>query len=351
MDKLPLGRPGAHSGPPVPPFCLGTMTWGNQTPAVEAHRQIDMALEHGLDFLDTAEMYPVNPVRAETLGLSESVIGEWIAARGGRGRLVLASKVTGIGSAVIEGGAPPVGAARLRSAVEASLTRLRCDHIDLYQLHWPDRGSYHFRKHWTYAPPGDAAAMRAQVQAVLAEAAALIAEGKIGQFGLSNESAWGLSQWLRASDEQGLPRIASIQNEYSLLCRVFDTDLAEACVMEGVPLLAFSPLAAGLLTGKYAGDVTPEASRRSINPDLSGRITPRVFDAVAAYLGLAREHGLDPVVMALAWHRTRPFRAIPILGATTAAQLARQLPALQARLSPEVVAGIDRLHRSHPLPF
>lgn len=335
----------------VPSFCLGTMTWGRQTPQEDAHRQLDLALDHGLSFLDTAEMYPTNPVMAETLGATETVIGNWLAAHGQRDRLVIATKVTGEGSPVIEGGTPMIDAARLRSAVEASLTRLHTDHIDLYQLHWPNRGAYHFRRHWTYRPSADAAGFRAHIAEVLGTAAELIAEGKIRAIALSNESAWGLAQWVRIAEEQGLPRVASIQNEYSLLCRLFDTDLAEASVMETVPLLAFSPLATGLLTGKYAGDVTPEGSRRSVNPDLGGRITPRVFEAVAAYLGLALEWGVNPVTMALAWHRTRPFTSIPILGATTTDQLEAQLPALTAELPAELLGEIDRIHRAYPQPY
>jgi len=347
MRMLTLGR----DGPAIPDVCVGTMTFGRQTPEDEAYRQLDLARERGLTFLDTAEMYPVNPVEAETRGLTEEILGRWMAARGGRGGLVLATKVSGEGSAVIEGGSPLIDRARLRSAVEASLTRLGTDHIDLFQLHWPNRGSYHFRKHWSYRPGTDAAGLRAHVEEILAEAQALIAEGKIGRLGLSNETAWGLAQWIRAAEERGLPRVASIQNEYSLLCRLFDTDLAEASVMAHVPLLGFSPLATGLLTGKYAGDVTPEGSRRARNPDLGGRITPRVFEAVAAYRGLALDWGMDPVVMALAWFRTRPFTAIPILGATTLAQLEQQLPALETTLPEALVAAIDQVYRAHPLPY
>ena len=337
-------------GPQIPAFCLGTMTWGRQTPLEDAHRQIDMALEHGLNFLDTAEMYPVNPVRADTLGGTEEVIGAW-NAKGGRDRLVIATKVTGEGSAVIDGGAPLIDAARLRAAVEASLTRLQTDRIDVFQLHWPNRGSYHFRRNWSYRPPTDRTAAHAHIREVLTEAAALIAEGKIGQIALSNETAWGLAQWCAIAEAEGLPRIASVQNEYSLLCRIFDTDMAEACAMESVPLLAFSPLGTGLLTGKYAGDVVPEGSRRQATPDLGGRITPRVFDAVAAYLGVAREAGLDPVQMALAWHRTRPFTSIPILGATSTEHLARQLPAMEMVLDTDLLAAIDAAHKAHPLPY
>lgn len=338
-------------GPAVSQFCLGTMTWGRQTPTDAAHRQIDMALDHGVNFLDTAEMYPVNPVRADTLGDSERVIGDWIARGGARERVVIATKVSGEGAGVIEGGAPMIGAARLRHAVEASLGRLQTDHIELFQLHWPNRGSYHFRRNWSYKPPGDRAATRAHIREVLNETVALIAEGKIGALGLSNETAWGLAQWGAVAETGALPRVASVQNEYSLLCRLFDTDMAEASVMEGVPLLAFTPLAAGLLTGKYAGDVTPEGSRRSLVPDLGGRITPRVFEAVSTYLGLARDWGLDPVHMALAWHRSRPFASLPIIGATTLAQLEHQLPAMDMALDPDLVAAIDAAHRAHPLPY
>lgn len=350
MQQLSLGQ----SGLTVSEFCLGTMTWGNQTPQDDAHRQIDMALDAGIDFLDAAEMYPVNPVSAETMGRTEEVIGNWLAARGGRERLVIATKVTGEGSVAIEGGAPLIDGPRLRQAAEGSLRRLQTDVIDLYQLHWPNRGSYHFRKSWQYAPPqaDQKAAIRANMLEVLQEAQKLKDEGKIRAFGLSNESAWGMAQWIALAESEGLPRAASVQNEYSLLCRLFDTDLAELCALENVPLLAFSPLAAGLLTGKYAGDVIPEGSRRAVGAaDLGGRVTPRVFEAVSAYLGLALEWGVDPVQMAIAWCRTRPAPVLPILGATTAEQLARALPAADLTLAPELLTAIDAMHRAHPKPY
>ncbi len=337
-------------GPTVPDFCLGTMTWGTQTPVADAHHQIDMALERGLNFLDTAEMYPVNPISADTLGRTEDIIGQW-NAKGARDRLIIATKVSGDGAGVIPGGAPPISAARLRSGVEGSLKRLQTDFIDIFQLHWPNRGSYHFRKNWTYTPPRDKARTRAHIAEVLTEAAALIAEGKIGRIALSNETAWGLAQWIAVAEAQDLPRVACVQNEYSLLCRLFDTDMAEASVMEDVPLLAFSPLATGLLTGKYAGGVIPEGSRREKSDTLGGRITPRVFETVSAYLGLARDWHIDPVHMALAWHRSRPFVSIPIIGATISKQLAHQLPAMDLALDPELIAAIDACHRAHPLPY
>ncbi len=337
------------TGLTVSEICLGSMTWGSQNTEAEGHAQLDLARDHGVNFIDTAEMYPVNPVRAETVGRTEEIIGTWLAARGGRDGLVIASKVTGQGQ-VVRSGAPITGAS-LRGALEGSLRPLQTDVIDIYQLHWPNRGSYHFRQHWTYAPKAERAETRAHMLDVLAEAAKLIAEGKIRHIALSNESAWGAAQWLSLAEAHGLPRMMTVQNEYSLLCRQFDTDWAELSVMEDMPLLAFSPLATGLLTGKYAGDVTPEGSRRSLNPTLSDRITPQVFPAVAGYLGVAARHGLDPAQMAIAWCRTRPFACLPIIGATSLAQLKTNLGAAGLVLSPEVLDEIEEVRRLHPMPY
>ncbi len=345
MKTISLGRTGLT----VPEICLGTMTWGSQNTESEGHAQMDMALDHGATFWDTAEMYPVNPVRAETVGKTEEIIGSWLAARGGRDRLVIATKVTGVGQMVRPG--QPISAATLRAAAEASLRRLGTDYIDIYQLHWPNRGSYHFRQHWDYKPTSDRPAVEAEMLDILAEAARLIGEGKIRHIALSNESVWGAAKWLSLADRHGLPRMATVQNEYSLLCRQFDTDWAELAAMEEMPLLAFSPLATGLLSGKYAGDVTPEGSRRSLNHNLSGRITPRVFPAVAAYLGVAARHGLDPCQMAIAWCRTRPFPCVPIIGATSLAQLQTAIGAADVTLSPEVLAEIEAVHRDWPMPY
>ena len=347
MPHVPLGR----SGLTVSDICLGTMTWGSQTPEAEAHAQAAMALDHGVTFWDTAEMYPTNPVRAETVGLTEEITGRILAKSGARARVQIATKITGAGNAFVRGGAPVTGAT-LREGLEGSLRRLGTDRVDLFQIHWPNRGSYHFRKAWTYAPPAvDPAEVRYNMEDVLRAAADLIAEGKLGAIGLSNESVWGAASWLGVAEAAGLPRMASVQNEYSLLCRQFDTDWAEFAAMEGMPLLAFSPLAAGLLSGKYAGGVIPEGSRRAATPDLGGRITPRVFEAVAAYMGVAQRHGLDPAQMALAFCRTRPFPVIPILGATTTAQLRVALDAAAVTLPEAVMAEIDAAHRAHPAPY
>ena len=346
MKRIALGTTGLQ----VPEICLGTMTWGSQNTEAEGHAQMDMALAHGATFWATAEMYPVNPVRAETVGRTEEIIGSWIAARGGRDRIVLATKITGKGQMIRSG--QPITGATMRTAVEASLRRLRTDYVDLYQLHWPNRGSYHFRQSWRYAPKGiDRAAETASMTDILTTAQALVAEGKIRAIGLSNESVWGAARWLHLAETMNLPRMATVQNEYSLLCRQFDTDWAELSLAEDMPLLAFSPLAAGLLSGKYAGGVIPEGSRRSLNPDLSGRITARVFPAVAAYLGVATRHGLDPCQMAIAFCRTRPFPTIPIIGATTPDQLRTNLGAAGITLSSEVLEDIAETHRAHPAPY
>ncbi|MES2916727.1 MAG: aldo/keto reductase [Pseudomonadota bacterium] len=346
MKTLSLGKTGLT----VSELCLGTMTWGTQNTEAEGHAQADLALEAGVTFWDTAEMYPVNPVRAETAGRTEEIIGTWLAARGGRDRIQLATKVAGKGP-ILRPGEVTVGAT-MRAAVEASLKRLQTDYIDLYQLHWPNRGSYHFRQAWRYAPKGiDKVVETAQMTDYLTTAQALVTEGKVRAIGLSNESVWGAARWLHLADTLGLPRMATVQNEYSLLCRQFDTDWAELSVIEDMPLLAFSPLATGLLSGKYAGDVIPEGSRRSLNPDLSGRITAQVFPAVAAYLGVAARHGLDPCQMAIAFCRTRPFTTIPIIGATTLDQLRTNIGAAGVTLSSEVLSDIAETHRAYPAPY
>ena len=346
MKTLTLGKTGLN----VSEFCLGTMTWGSHNTESEGHAQADLAVDHGVTLWDTAEMYPTNPVRAETVGRTEEIIGTWLAARGGRDRLQLATKVAGKGP-VIRPGEPMTGAT-MRAALEASLKRMKTDYVDLYQLHWPNRGSYHFRQMWTFAPTRtDKATETAHMTDILTTAQALIAEGKVRAIGLSNESVWGAARWLHLADSLGLPRMGAVQNEYSLLCRQFDTDWAEFSLVEDVPLLAFSPLAVGLLSGKYAGDVTPEGTRRMHTPDLGGRITPQVFPAVAAYLAIARRHGLDPCQMAIAFTMTRPFRTIPIIGATSLDQLGTNIGAASITLSPEVMAEIAETHRAYPAPY
>lgn len=347
MRRLPLGRTGIE----VSQWCLGTMTFGNQTPEADAHAQIEQAHAAGINFMDCAEMYPVNPVRAETVGLSETILGNWFARTGRRDDWIVATKVTGSSNKSVRSGEGYDGSI-LRKTVEASLRRLQTDRIDLYQTHWPERGSYHFRQNWKFDPSGQ---VRSEIldhmTGVLETMDALIKEGKVRAFGLSNDSCWGTMEYLRLAREQGLPRVASVQNEYSLLCRLFDTDMAEMSVNEDVLLLAYSPLGAGLLTGKYQGGAVPEGSRMARNGNLGGRRSERVFPAVAAYLDVAARHGLDPVQMALAWQKTRPFPVCTILGATTTGQLERILAGREVEIGPEVIADIDAAHKAHPLPY
>ncbi|WP_147124317.1 aldo/keto reductase [Shimia ponticola] len=335
----------------VSSYCLGTMTFGTQTDEAGGHAQMDRALDAGINFVDTAEMYPVNPISAETVGLTETILGNWNAKTGRRKDYILATKHSGEGQGFVRDGAP-ISSKTIRETVESSLKRLQTDYIDLYQFHWPNRGSYMFRKNWTYDPSGMRAEdVRADMLDCLEALQAEVDRGTIRAFGLSNESAWGTAQWLRLSEQHDLPRVASVQNEYSLMCRLYDTDMAEMSVAEDVGLLAFSPLAAGYLTGKYQNGAVPAGSRMDINGSLGGRKTERAFEAVQAYLDVAEKHGLDPVHMALAWCDTRPFMCSNIFGASTTEQLDRILSGLDVTLSDEVVADLDAAHQTHPMPY
>jgi aryl-alcohol dehydrogenase-like predicted oxidoreductase len=347
MQRTTLGRTGIE----VSKFCLGSMTWGTQNTQAEGHAQIARALDAGIDFIDTAEMYPVNPLSAETQGATEAVIGEWFAQSGRRSDVVLATKHSGEGIAYVRGGAD-ITAASIPQALEGSLKRLQTDYIDLYQFHWPNRGSYMFRKNWAYDPTAQDRAQTLQnMEDCLGALQTEVDRGRIRAFGMSNESAWGLTQWANASDRTGGPRIATVQNEYSLMCRLADTDVAEACHNEEIGMLSFSPLATGLLTGKYQGGAVPDGSRLSLSPELGGRKTTRAFQAVDAYLGVAQKHGLDPVHMAMAFVRDRPFMASVIFGATSLTQLERILAGADLVLTADVMADIETTHRAHPMPY
>jgi aryl-alcohol dehydrogenase-like predicted oxidoreductase len=335
----------------VSELCLGSMTWGTQNTEAEGHAQIDMALDHGINFIDTAEMYPVNPVSRETVGRTEEIIGTWLARTGRRDDVVLATKVSGDARS-IRGGEGFSGAVIPRT-IDASLKRLQTDVIDIYQLHWPMRGSYHFRKNWGFdATRQSREETMEHMREVLAAMKDAVSAGKVRHFGLSNESAWGTAMWLKLAREMGAPEVVTVQNEYSLLCRHYDLDMAELSHHEGVTLLAYSPLAAGILTGKYNGGKTiPKGSRMAINGDLGGRVTPRVWPAAQAYLDIADRHGLDPVQMALRWAADKPFMGSVIFGATSLEHLVRSLGTVDITLSDDVVSEIDTAHKSHPLPF
>lgn len=345
MRQVELGR----SGIAASDWALGTMTFGSQTPEDEAHRIMDMALGAGVTLWDCSEVYPTTPRTPENLGRSEEFLGSWFASRGRRSEVVLATKVAPGDSAR---GAEGYGNGAVKAACEGSLRRLRTEVIDLYQLHWPERPHYAWRQNWGFDPSGqDRGAVLGLMDDVLGQLGDLVAEGKVRAVGVSNETAWGVIRWRdRAGTVRG-PRMETVQNEHSLLCRLFDTDMAEMAAMEGMTLLAYSPLACGLLTGKYLGGEVPPGSRRSIMPLLRGRVTPRAEAAVAAYHALARDAGMDPVHMALAWHRTRPFASVPIFGATTAEQAGHILKGTGATIPPDLAKRIDEVHRAHPMPF
>ena len=347
MQRTILGS----SGIEVSAYCLGTMTYGTNTTEDEAYQQLDLSLDHGIDFLDTAEMYPVNPIKKETIGVTEEIIGRWNAKSGKRNQYVIATKCLGVnGSYAREG--EMVNGNIIRSACESSLKRLQTDYIDLYQLHWPNRGSYHFRQIWNYDPSQqDRATTIAHMEDVMSTLKALVDEGKIRAFGLSNESTWGTDQWLAAAERTGGPRIESVQNEYSVLCRMpFDGDLAELCHNEMVTLLAFSPLATGFVTGKYLDGAIPKGSRIEIIGE-SPRQSPRLDAAVQAFVDIAKKHSVDPVHMAMAFCLQRPFPCIPIFGATTTSQLEHLYAGKDTKLTDDALTDLNQINRNHPMPF
>ncbi|WHO22069.1 aldo/keto reductase [Agrobacterium tumefaciens] len=345
MKQNLLGRTGIS----VSEICLGTMTWGTQNTEAEAHQQMDYAIENGVNFFDTAELYPTTPVSAETQGRTEEYIGSWFEKTGRRNQVVLATKVAGSGRDYIRGGRD-IDAAAIREAVDTSLKRLKTDYIDLYQIHWPNRGTYHFRGAWGFDASGqDKQRTLAEITEKLETLGELVKAGKIRAIGLSNESAWGTQKYIDIAEANGLPRVATIQNEYNLLYRSFDLDMAEVAHHEDVGLLAYSPLAAGLLTGKYQNGTRPAGSRASINKDLGGRLQPLQEAPVKAYLKLAAGHGIDPAQLAIAFCLTRPFMASAIIGATTMEQLKVDIAAADVTLSEEVLTGIAAIHRQYPM--
>jgi aryl-alcohol dehydrogenase-like predicted oxidoreductase len=335
----------------VSEICLGSMTWGTQNSESEGHAQIDYALDHGVNFIDTAELYPSGPMSADTAGRSEEIIGSWIKASGRRSQVIIASKVAGAGHDYLQNGID-ISPQKIRVSLEASLKRLQTDCIDLYQLHWPNRGSYHFRQNWRFDPTGqDTQQALDHIYETLEYLGELVAAGKIRSIGLSNETCWGTSQFLRIAAENGFPRIVSQQNEYSLLHRLHDLDLAELSHHEQVGLLPYSPLACGMLTGKYRNGARPRGSRLTLNPDLFGRVHDGLWPVVDAYLSIATRHGLDPAQMAIAFCNQRPFVTSSIIGATSLDQLAVNLAASELELGEEVLEDIHSVYRRHPIPY
>lgn len=335
-----------HSSLEVSKICLGTMTWGKQNSESEAHQQLDYALSQGINFIDTAEMYPVPP-ESETQGLTEQYIGTWLAKTGNREKVVLASKVAGPNRTNHIRENMHLDRRNIREAIHSSLERLQTDYLDLYQLHWPDRNANFFGKLGYKVDKDESYTPIIETLEVLGE---LVKEGKIRYIGVSNETAWGVSQYLRLAEKHELPRIITIQNPYNLLNRSFETALAEFSHREGVELLAYSPLAFGMLSGKYLNDQWPQDGRLTLFKRFSRYLNPQGKAATQAYCELADKHGLTPSQMALAYVNSRSFVAANIIGATTMEQLKSNIASFELELDDEVLEQIEAIHRQFTYP-
>lgn len=343
MQKRRLGQTDLA----VSALCLGTMTWGEQNDEAEAFAQMDRARAAGINFVDTAEMYPVPP-RQETYTATERIIGAYFRNRGTRNEWVLATKAAGPGNGIdyIRNGHPKFDRRQLQEAVEGSLRRLGTDYIDLYQLHWPERSTNFFGRlgyqhnEESFTPLED----------TLEALDGLVRAGKIRHIGLSNETPWGLATYLRLAETRGWPRVASIQNPYNLLNRTFEIGLAEMAIREQCGLLAYSPLAFGMLTGKYDKGARPEGARISLFSRFKRYSQPQAEAACARYVALAREHGLSPAQMALAFVTRQPFVTSNIIGATSLEQLDENLASIDVELSETLLAAIEAIHTDQPNP-
>lgn len=344
IDKRPLGKTGID----VTSICLGTMTWGEQNTEAEAHEQLSYACdERGINFIDTAELYPVPP-KADTQGRTEQYIGSWLNQRGRRDDLVIATKACGPGEWVnyFRGG-PRHTKTHLEAAIDASLARLQTDYVDLYQLHWPDRPTNFFGQlGYTHVDGAD----ETPIDEILTALESLVVSGKVRAIGLSNETPWGVMTFLEIARREGLPVVASIQNPYSLLNRTFEIGLSEIAHRESVGLLAYSPLAFGVLSGKYLGGKRPEGARLTLFDRFSRYSNPEATRATEAYAALAAEHGLSLTAMALAYVTSRPFVTSNIIGATSMEQLKENIDTHDLKLSDAVLDGIEAIHVSQPNP-
>ncbi|MFZ5524229.1 MAG: NADP(H)-dependent aldo-keto reductase [Pseudomonadota bacterium] len=330
----------------VSELSLGTMTFGEQNSEADAHAQLDLAVSRGVNFIDSAEMYPVPP-RAETQGRTESYIGSWLKHQP-RDKLIIATKITGPsrGFSWIRN-SPRINREHINAAIDGSLKRLQTDYVDLYQIHWPDRYVPMFgATDYDVAQEHDTVPIAEQLQAL----ADLVKAGKVRHIGLSNETPWGVCEFLRCSEKLGLPKIVSVQNAYHLMNRSFETGLAEVCHHANVGLLAYSPLAFGHLSGKYVAD--PQAKGRiTLFPNFGQRYAkPNVPAATKEYMRIAREAGLSPAQMALAFARSRWFTGSVMLGATSLQQLKENLDSADVTLPAEVLEKIDAVHRLYPNP-
>jgi len=329
---------------------LGTMTFGEQNTEADGHAQLDCALDAGVNLLDAAELYPVPP-RVETYGATERIIGSWFRSSGKRDKVVLATKVTGPGAVLgvgyIRGGDNQLNRQHILEAVDASLARLQTDYIDIYQLHWPSRPANYFGK-LEYQHVENAQVVA--IEETLGVMDGLVRAGKIRHVAVSNETPWGLHQFLRLAETQGMSRIVSIQNPYSLLNRTFEIGLAEMAIREQVGLLAYSPLAFGVLSGKFLNGARPPEARMVRWSRFSRYNNEHAERAAAQYAEVARKHGLDMAQMSLAFIRQQPFLTSVLIGATTMAQLKSNLASVSVQLGPEVIRDIEAVHRAHPNP-
>lgn len=342
MQYRPLGRSGAE----VSLICLGTMTYGEQNTVSEAHAQLDYALAQGVNFIDTAEMYPVPPSR-ETQGATEDFIGRWLAGRADRDRLILASKVSGPGMQTYLRDGPRLNRRHLEMALNDSLKRLRTDYIDLYQVHWPERRTNFFGQlNYEYADDGDAV----PIEETLETLARMVDQGRIRWIGISNETPWGTMRYLELAERHGWPRIVSVQNPYNLLNRVYEVGMAEIAHREQVGLLAYSPLGFGVLSGKYLDGTAGAKARLVLYKQFDRYSNAQAERAVQRYLDLARQIDLDPAQMALAYINQKPFVTANVIGATTMEQLQADIASVELVLSEEAVAAIEEVHKEIPNP-
>ncbi len=330
-------------------ICLGSMTWGEQNTQAEGFAQMDMALDSGINFFDVAEMYPVPP-RPETQGSTEEIMGNWLAERGAREKVVLATKVTGrssrnSGMDHVRGG-PRLNKAHIDQAIDGSLKRLKTDYVDLYQVHWPERATNFFSRLEYKHGTDDGVPIEETLHAL----SDLVKAGKVRHIGISNETPWGIYEYLRLSQSQDLPRIVSIQNPYNLLNRSFDIGAAETAIREKVGLLAYSPLAFGALSGKYLNGQRPEGARLTLFERFQRYLNPIAEAATQAYVDLANEAGITPAQMALAFVNQRQSVTANIIGATSLEQLKDNIESVDITLSEEVLAGIDAIHTQSPNP-
>ncbi len=329
-------------------ICLGTMTWGEQNSEEEGFEQMDYAINEGINFFDTAELYSVPP-RKETWGSTETIIGNWFESRKCRDKVILASKVTGrSGMKWFRNKETRLDKEQIKKALEGSLRRLKTDYIDLYQLHWPDRKANFFGKlSYNHEADDDSIDIKLQLDAL----SDLIKEGKIRYVGLSNETPWGLMKFINLSDQFNLPRVVSIQNPYSLLNRSFEVGLAEIAIREKCGLLAYSPLGFGMLTGKYDNSTKPDGARLTLFGDMFTRYTkPKGLKYSEKFNDLARKNDLSPTQMALAFVNSRDFVTSNIIGATNIEQLEENISSHKVKLSEELLEEIDRIHDENPFP-